>query len=377
MAKVRVVIPMLDFNRSGGNRVLSELATQLVDRGYEVDFVCLMCSDAPYFPTRAQVIWIDGNGRRVARNKPSRKTYPGQHLVALTRFLRRYGGYYDLVLANHSLTTLPTYLSGNAHRAIYYVQAYEPEYYAAYSDIRSRIARMISRRSYSLIPNVIVNAPVYFSYKEIHTDMCVPPGLDLVNYRPRRGTCQRQPGDPLILGCIGRKEVYKGTMDALVAFRAYKMRHGNCKLRVAIGHVPPPFDQDSSIEVVPIQSDAQLADFYRSLDIMIAPGTVQLGAVHYPVLEAMACGIPTVHTGYAPGSSENSWIVSPHSPDQIVSAIEAIVDNKVVTDTRVQKGLVEVARYAWHCVGAELDTCIRRVIARRDAAPIHIGRTDT
>lgn len=363
---------MLDFNRSGGNRVLSELATQLVSRGYEVDFVCLMYSDSPYFPTDARVIWIDGVGRRVRQNQPRRKTYPGEHLVALTLFLWRHGGNYDLVFANHSLTTLPTYLSGSAHRAVYYVQAYEPEYYDAYKDLRSRIARMVARRSYSMIPNIIVNAPIYFSYKEIRAHMCVSPGLDLANYYPKQPNYQQRRTDAsLILGCIGRKEVYKGTMDVLVAFQVYQKQHGNCKLRVAVGHVPSPFDQDPNIEVVPIRSDAELADFYRSLDVMIAPGTVQLGAVHYPVLEAMACGVPTIHTGYAPGSSDNSWIVTPRSPEQIVAAIEAIVDDRSTTDLRVRKGLAEVERYAWHSVGNELDAYVREIIGQRGT---HFGR---
>lgn len=365
MDKVRIAIPMLDFNRSGGNRVLSELATQLVSRGYKVDFVCLMYSDPPYFPTDARVIWIDGVGSPVAQNRSRRKIYPGQHLVALSLFLWRFGGDYDLVFANHSLTTLPIYLSGNAYHAIYYVQAYEPEYYDTYTDVRSRIARAVASRSYSLVPNIIVNAPIYFSYKEIRARMCVSPGLDLANFHPKNLECKkRQSSDPLILGCIGRKEIYKGTMDALVAFQVYQKRYRNCKLRVAIGHVPPPFDQDPNIEVVPIQSDAELAEFYRSLDVMIAPGTVQLGAVHYPVLEAMACGVPTIHTGYAPGSSDNSWIVAPNNPNQIVAAIESIVDDQIATDLRVRKGLAEVGRYAWHCVGGDLDAYVREIIGQ-------------
>lgn len=366
MDRIKVAIPMLDFNRSGGNRVLSELASQLVARGYEVKFVCLMYSEAPYFPTSARIEWIDGSGRPVEENRSGRKRYPGQHLVALTRYFRREGRCYDLILANHSLTTLPIYLSGNAARSAYYVQAYEPEYYDSYTDIRSRIARKISQRSYTLIPNIIVNAPVYFSYKEIRAKMCVPPGLDLDNYYPAPAR-QRKEGEPLVLGCIGRKEVYKGTMDVLTAFQSYRQSHGNCRLRVAVGHVPPPHDQDRSIEVVPINSDADLADFYRSLDIMIAPGTVQLGAVHYPVMEALACGIPTIHTGYSPGTEENSWIITPHSPKQIEAAIEAITNDPAGSEVRVRKGLTEVTRFAWHSVGCQLDGCVREILKRRVA----------
>ena len=57
---------------------------------------------------------------------------------------------------------------------------------------------------------------------------------------------------------------------------------------------------------------------------MLAPGTVQLGACHYPVLEAMACGTPVITTGYLPADSNNSWLVPVCDASAIVRAALSI-----------------------------------------------------
>jgi len=46
------------------------------------------------------------------------------------------------------------------------------------------------------------------------------------------------------------------------------------------------------VVVVP-GNDTELADYYRSVDILIAPGTVQHGAPHYPVMEAWHVECPS------------------------------------------------------------------------------------
>ncbi|WP_341479706.1 glycosyltransferase [Clostridium algidicarnis] len=63
--------------------------------------------------------------------------------------------------------------------------------------------------------------------------------------------------------------------------------------------------------------DDNLADYYRNLDILVAPGHIQLGAIHYPVIEAMACNVPVITTGYYPANDENSFIVPVKRPDKI------------------------------------------------------------
>ena len=59
--------------------------------------------------------------------------------------------------------------------------------------------------------------------------------------------------------------------------------------------------------------DSELADYYRSIDILIAPSFLQLGAYHYPVIEALACGTAVITAGYLPGNKYNSWILKNES----------------------------------------------------------------
>lgn len=76
---------------------------------------------------------------------------------------------YDLILANHSLTTYPVFLSGKSKSIkVYYIQAYEPEYYSLNKGIKNKILQLLSKLSYKLPLKQIVNAEVYLKYKEIN-----------------------------------------------------------------------------------------------------------------------------------------------------------------------------------------------------------------
>lgn len=63
---------------------------------------------------------------------------------------------------------------------------------------------------------------------------------------------------------------------------------------------------------------------FRSMDIMLAPGSVQLGACCYPVVEAMACGTPVVTTGYLLADNDNYGIVPVADSREIAVAALAV-----------------------------------------------------
>ena len=88
------------------------------------------------------------------------------------------------------------------------------------------------------------------------------------------------------------------------------------------------------LEIVRPNSDAELADYYRSVDILVAPGTVQHGAPHYPVLEAGACGTIVVTTGYLGATEETAWLVSNRSAESIVTAVESIIGKMLLENQR-------------------------------------------
>ena len=80
---------------------------------------------------------------------------------------------------------------------------------------------------------------------------------------------------------------------------------------------------------------------------MVAPGTLQLGAIHYPVIEAMAVGTPVITTGYYPASEKNAYIVPVSAPEKIAETIESIINNYEEAINRAQVALHDIQAFSW------------------------------
>jgi hypothetical protein len=113
MVNSRILIPIIGFGRAGGYRVLSQLASSWVDGGCVVDFLVHEALAEPYFPTKAGIRQITRDGA-VARapkdaRAPAMASVPrGLEIYrSLLKGLREIGTEYDVILANHSLTTYP------------------------------------------------------------------------------------------------------------------------------------------------------------------------------------------------------------------------------------------------------------------------------
>lgn len=321
---MKLLIPIIGFGPTGGFRVLSRLATEWHRAGHEVTMVSPLGTAAPYHPTEADIRWAPLMGPLAGSNAEAgavRRWQGARNIISVWNGTRRLAKDHDVVLANHSLTALPIYLAGTANRArFYYIQADEAEYYR---DLHAPMKQALARMSYALPFRQIVNAPVYFDNPAFDTDVFVPPGVDLANYAPRRHR-DFADGAPIFLGCIGRHEEAKGTRYVLEAFAALHAADPRYRLRIAYGNLPSGWHHDAAEVIVP-RNDIELADFYRSVDIMVAPGTIQHGAPHYPVMEAMACAIPVVTTGYMPATADNCWLVANRDAGAIVEACRAIV----------------------------------------------------
>jgi glycosyltransferase involved in cell wall biosynthesis len=350
---MQIVIPVTGFGRQGGYRVLSNLANEWIRLGHTVCFLSPQESSAPYFPTAAEIIWLDRSGKRVSDSE--RITPPGR--LRLSNALRRlvagihnYARNADVVLANHSFTAWPVFLARIKARKIYYVQAYEPEYYSLLRGLNMPALQAMSYLSYRLPLKQIVNAPVYLGHKAIRAHASVPPGIDFALFYPKRKS--EEPHWPLTIGCIGRAEVFKGTQYVYEAYRILSQRGVKVRLRVAFGSVAD--EVDPNIHVVVPQNDQELGEYYRSLDILVAPGTVQLGAAHYPVMEAMACGVTVVTTGYLPASNRNSWIVPVRDACAIATAITEIMENPEEQIYRAAQAVTAIQPFTWNAAAVSM-----------------------
>jgi len=357
---MKIIIPVLGFGRSGGYRVLSELASAWVRKGHEVTFISGCRSDMPYFPTSADIIWLDEGGKMQMNSSGQQDIsamggvkYVAKGMYSLMKGLNRYGLDCDIVLANQSMTAWPVCFSSVKAGKYYYVQAYEPEYYANMPGIKSVILAMMSLATYVFPLSRIVNAPIYLRHKWLKAEHYVPPGVDFTLFSPKQ-TPMEFSGRPVVLGCIGRKEIEKGTRYVFEAFETLLQRGIDVELHVAYGNLTDEQSGHPGCKVVVPANDRELGEFYRSLDIMIAPGLVQLGAPHYPVMEAMACGLPVVTTGYLPASAANSWIVPTGNSDAIAAAVQNIIANPLESGLRVQRALEDIRPFEWDSVAQKM-----------------------
>lgn len=345
---MKILIPLVGgFGKAGGWRVLSQLANKWIEQGNIVVFLVHKKTNSPYFPTKAKIIYYDNSGAVVHNSDSSYKSPLLGALkmrVALKKALDKQTA--DIVLATHSFTAEPISLSKINAKKFYYVQAYEPDYYYKKS-LKEIIYKRISKKSYALGLNIIVNAPMYLSYKEINTDMFVYPGLDLSNFKP----IERKQNGKIILGTIGRLEEYKGTKYIVEAFRNLRKEFGDkIELHMAFGDAR--LSNEDGISIVIPNGDQELAAYYNSLDMYICAGTIQLEAVHYPVIESMACKIPVITTGYQPADESNSWKIPIKNSEQMGMMVKEVLNSD--TFKKVDKGFNDIQIFDWQIVSNKM-----------------------
>lgn len=313
---MKILIPTLGFARQGGYRVLSELASGWIKMGHECTFLIPATSEDPYFPTNAKIIRCNRSGVVDARDEKSANGF--DNISSLFGGLKEIGSKYDIILANHSLTAWPVRWAncGSASK-FYYIQAYEPGYYPWLSH---PIKRILSKLSYALNLNRISNSSTYAD-DGVCCVSVIPPGIDLSIFTKKPAEHDGFKGIPVVIGTIGRTEPYKGTATAIAAYRKVRSTYPNITMKIAFGNVAPAQDYD----IIQIDGDKELAEYYRSLDLLIVSCYSQHGAPHYPLIEAMASGIPVVQTNYYPGDDANSWPAKSPSVEDVAAALEKLL----------------------------------------------------
>lgn len=346
---MKILIPTTGFLKAGGMRVLSELASNFIELGHQAEFLAPAGGNDPYFPTRATVIRYPVPFRKIPLLR-----YVGK-VISMVWWIRRHRAEYDVVMANASSTAYPVAAgTGSRSNGYYYIQAYEPDFAKERKWPFSAMESFISKGTYRLNLKRIVNSTLYLDYHEIKARHVVEPGIDLGVFNPNGRAVPNS--ERLTVGCIGRKEKWKGTHLVIDAVRAVrKERNLDIKLRIAF-NLPIDYDgaDDDFIELVQPHGDRNLADFYRQADLFCAAGMIQDGAFHYPCMEAMACGTPVI-TNYGPGNSENSYYLAKVSSDDIKRSILRYLDSEIaVRDAMVARGLDTVRHYSWPMIAGKM-----------------------
>ncbi len=349
---MRILIPVAATSPSGGYRMLCELALKWRADGHVVDFFAPAHADPPYFPGAIGTRYVTTTGDVADHPTPS-PALSGIAVVratmrALTRGLQVLSPGADVVVANHSVTAWPVALFRTPATKVYYIQAYEAEDYWHLGTASGRVLGSLAYASYWLPLYQIVNSPTYVGYRNLHATEWMPAGVDLDRLQPPAGG-QSWDGGPFLMGCIGRPERFKGTVDVVDAYEMLRAQGHNVGLRIAHGHFPAGRVMPEGCEVVPCRNDDELVAFYQSLHVLVAPATIHIGAPHCPAMEAMACGVPVVSTGAIPAlpGADNSWIVPPEAPRAIADAVLNIITDAETRERRIAKAARDIREFGW------------------------------
>jgi glycosyltransferase involved in cell wall biosynthesis len=335
---MKILIPVIEFGKSGGYRVLSQYANWWISQGHHVDFLCMNAITEPYFPTEATIIRIN-----------SIKEHHKDNIIIkyhkMIKYIESTDNKYDVILSNYNLTAYIVWLAKTKSKKFYYIQAYEPEMvYNLFKGFKKYFFTFLAWYSYYLPLRRVVNASIYLEYKNIRAKLRALPCLDFDIYQPKQESINTD--SVITIGCIGRKEKYKGSYIVYDVFNKLRLKYPNKKFKLLIAFGEYNETDPDIVNIIP-KNDLELAAFYRSNSIHIATSFIQLGAVHYPVIESMSSGVPCVNFGYYPADQSNSWIAKVNDSCSIVEAISSIIDNPDLTSIKVRKAIDDVKEFDW------------------------------
>jgi glycosyltransferase involved in cell wall biosynthesis len=158
-------------------------------------------------------------------------------------------------------------------------------------------------------------------------------------------------------------EHFKGTRFIVDAFKEFKKKYPGIQLHVAFGDAKDFMDHEDIYCFQP-HGDKELGNFYRSLDYYICAGYTQLGAFHYPVAEAMSCGIPVITTKYYPANETNAWLIGPQNIRDIVFQFEMAGNNSLLKAKKVGQWLIDVKQFEWKLVAKKLNNYLNEFLQR-------------
>jgi glycosyltransferase involved in cell wall biosynthesis len=330
--KLRVAFLLYGVPQNGGTKVIFHVAEHLRNAGHEVSIYVPEPRRELPFPSNCEVHFAGAN-------------YP--NAIGRVRWLSQVRIDADVAVATFHPTALALHLNQSPiERKLYYVQAYEPEFY---SDsflhfVRRWPMMLMAGASYLLPLEKMVNCEGSrkgLAWGDRAKCVELPPGIDTAIYRPRH-----RRNDVLTIGHISRKEWWKGSDYFFQAMKMLRARGERFQVRVAYDLWPDTHQVE--YEAVRPRTEAELAEYYASVDVVVS--TVSQKGFGYPPLEAMACGAVCVSTPMDFGRPGLDHVpIIANSAKSIVSAIESL--KELNQAGLIREGLKTAAAYDWPVIG--------------------------
>ncbi len=342
---MKIIIPVINFGRAGGYRVLSKLADSLCDLGHDVIFVVPETIPEPYYSTKAKIV-------KTPCSKNSRKV-SGYIYKMYSLYKGVKNQKYGIVIANQHITAyLVAFLPRNFER-YYYIQANETKL------VNGSIKKLIAFLTYLLPLKKIVNSKSLLPKIVNNYVGFLPAGVDLDLFSSKSCIRNDFSKNKLRIGLIGRKEKYKGTKEIVNALSSINDDFSNrIKINIAVFKPEIPTSMEDITSFRSISSDKELAEFYSENDLIIATGLIEGGAFHYPCAEGMASG-RIVISNYAPLSNTTSSLyidsegVAEH--DIYEKILKVLEYDKVDIAKEVENNYLEIQEYSWFNIGKKMN----------------------
>ena len=326
---MKIAFLLYGIPQNGGTKVLFRVGNLLRRRGQQITYYVAEPERSLPFPSHCNFIFA-----------PHR--YP--NAVGRVAWLTRTPIDADIAIAtSHPTSYALTWNRSQINRRMYYVQAYEPEFYSdSLPHFLTRWPMMLAAGASYLLPlEKIANCDGSrrgLTWKARTTTPELPPGIDLSLYRPRTKS-----NSQLTIGHISRREHWKGSDHFFRAIVKLRERGHQFNVRVAYDLWPSThgLEYDSSHP----RTEAELAEYYADLDVLVS--TVTQKGFGYPPLEAMACGAVCVATPMDFGEPGTDHIpILANSTESIVRAIEKLLAIRS-HQPFIDAGLKTAANYDW------------------------------
>ncbi|AXY68084.1 glycosyltransferase family 4 protein [Thermosynechococcus sichuanensis E542] len=152
---------------------------------------------------------------------------------------------------------------------------------------------------------------------------------------------------------VGNSKPHKNIIGVLKAFKQFRSKY-HFSL-VCVAYLTPELKKyininnlGDDVNFIHGISDQELASMYRGAVALLFPSFYE--GFGLPVVEAMACGTPVITsniTSLPEIAGDAALLVDPHSLDEIISAMNRIVEDQSLRCQMIDKGLKQSRKFSW------------------------------
>jgi len=356
MQKFSITIPMFSVKHHGGTRILLQLANSLVEKGHNVIILTPEDKYAPIYPVdkRIQIKFTS----RVGEEKIF-------YFKTLIEFIFKIPKV-DFILANFFPTFYPSLLAEKIGKGklIYFPQGIG-ETYPSFKGIASLFIKTIETFSFKFkVPIVTTSQYQRESVLKLNKNAFfkkIPFGLLENTFYPEFKLDDNKNKKKLLY--FARKEKIKGLDDFLEALNILIKKNLKFELWLISREKEILSKFDYSKEKIKIKTfssldDKELRRIYSQVYLLVNSSWIE--GFCLPVLEAMACGTPSVMTDSG-GPKEyaihnyNCLIVPPKRPDLLAKAIQKLLLDEQLREKLTTNGLESAKKYKFSKFAEEFE----------------------